>query len=205
MTRLSRHHLMLLFAVSVSTAVSTALLPMLGAPWLLFADMAVRGGVLAAYHTGEERKLDVLLHPPPIRTSWAPGSNVICVENWRGRNGGPHMHLMHLCYSLGSLIAPLLVKPFLGDYYGRDSTANTTGSTRDSIANNSDVGAGGAFQVEDQHLPTNDTISAQGSGIKLLYVICGLLMFLVSVAFLVVGLRYVKTRVLSFLAQRNLT
>eukprot|EP00095_Tigriopus_kingsejongensis_P006926 maker-scaffold44_size478958-snap-gene-3.25 protein:Tk06926 transcript:maker-scaffold44_size478958-snap-gene-3.25-mRNA-1 annotation:"sodium-dependent glucose transporter 1" len=43
------------------------------------------------------------------------GSNVLCMELWRGLNAGPYMHSLHLSFSIGGFLAPILSKPFIGD------------------------------------------------------------------------------------------
>lgn len=48
-------------------------------------------------------------------SSLIAGANVLCLELWRGLNCGPHMHSIHLCFSLGGFLAPLLSKPFIGE------------------------------------------------------------------------------------------
>ncbi len=44
----------------------------------------------------------------------------MCLSIWRGLNSGPYMHSLHFCYSLGALIAPLLVTPFLSHNDGKN-------------------------------------------------------------------------------------
>ena len=39
--------------------------------------------------------------------------NAMCLELWRGENGGPYLHSFHLSFTLGALILPLIMKPFI--------------------------------------------------------------------------------------------
>ncbi|XP_059086779.1 sodium-dependent glucose transporter 1A-like [Tigriopus californicus] len=43
------------------------------------------------------------------------GVNVLCMELWRGLNCGPYMHSIHLSFSIGGFIGPLLSKPFISN------------------------------------------------------------------------------------------
>ena len=39
--------------------------------------------------------------------------NVIILKIWEGRDSGPYMHAIHFTFGLGSLLAPLIARPFL--------------------------------------------------------------------------------------------
>ncbi|XP_059087580.1 sodium-dependent glucose transporter 1-like isoform X1 [Tigriopus californicus] len=47
-------------------------------------------------------------------TSIHCGINALCLEVWRGQNTAPHIHSLHLLFSVGGFIAPLVSKPFIG-------------------------------------------------------------------------------------------
>ncbi|GBM80847.1 Sodium-dependent glucose transporter 1 [Araneus ventricosus] len=100
------------------------------------------------------------------------GLNVCCLNLW-GKECGPFYQALHFTYSFGSLLAPLIVAPFLGDYH-HETFINGTPSFMNKTS---------------MDLSINSTISSQSSEIPSLtyaYSIIGGYAFLVGISFLVV-------------------
>ncbi|CAL1291799.1 unnamed protein product [Larinioides sclopetarius] len=100
------------------------------------------------------------------------GLNVCCLNLW-GKDSGPFYQALHFTYSFGSLLAPLIVAPFLGDYH-HETFINSTRSFLNETSMN---------------LSINSTSSSYGSEIPSLtyaYLIIGGYGLLVAVSFLVV-------------------
>ena len=50
--------------------------------------------------------------------------NAICLEVWQGFNPGPHMHSLHMFYSIGAFVAPIMAKPFLRAASNNNATSS---------------------------------------------------------------------------------
>ncbi len=92
MERFPSHHDLLLFGVTCGGGLLSCLYPYCGHLYAFFALMFCCGFMYGS--------LDA-------------GGNVMCLEIWRGRNGGPYMHSIHFSFSLGAFLAPLIAAPFL--------------------------------------------------------------------------------------------
>ncbi|XP_055952735.1 sodium-dependent glucose transporter 1A-like [Argiope bruennichi] len=109
------------------------------------------------------------------------GLNVCCLNLW-GKESGPFYQALHFTYSFGSLLAPLIVAPFLGDYH-HESLINGTSS----FLNETSV----EFSSNFNNISTNfnNTSNLHGSEIPSLtyaYLIMGGYSLVVAVSFLAV-------------------
>ena len=43
------------------------------------------------------------------------GGNVLCLDVWQGRDGGPYMHSIHFSFAIGAFLSPLIAIPFLSN------------------------------------------------------------------------------------------
>ncbi|GBO29400.1 hypothetical protein AVEN_17899-1, partial [Araneus ventricosus] len=101
------------------------------------------------------------------------GLNVCCLNLW-GKESGPFYQALHFMYGFGSLLAPLIVAPFLGDYHHETFTNNTSSLMNETLR---------------QHpldYSFNSTNSSEIPSLTYAYSIIGGFGFLVSISFLVV-------------------
>lgn len=69
-----------------------------------------------AIHCGMTTPPNISVSSPLFNLAYfsLSGINALCLELWRGHNSAPHVHSLHLLFSVGGFIAPLMSKPFIG-------------------------------------------------------------------------------------------
>ncbi|XP_055952788.1 sodium-dependent glucose transporter 1A-like [Argiope bruennichi] len=100
--------------------------------------------------------------------------SVSCLNLW-GQESGPFYQALHFMYGFGSLLAPLIVAPFLGDYHHElfiNGTSTFLNHTSMDLSFNN----------------TNNSSSSEIPSLTYAYIIMGGFTLLVSVSFLVVGI-----------------
>ncbi|GFY39101.1 sodium-dependent glucose transporter 1 [Trichonephila inaurata madagascariensis] len=101
----------------------------------------------------------------------------VCVLNLWGKDSGPYYQALHFMYGFGSLLAPLIAAPFLGDYHEDDSTNETT-----SFPNKT-------FPLDTMELNFSNSSFSQNSkipSITFAFTIIGVFAALVTISFFVV-------------------
>ncbi|CAL1291790.1 unnamed protein product, partial [Larinioides sclopetarius] len=104
------------------------------------------------------------------------GLNVCCLNLW-GKESGPFYQALHFMYGFGSLLAPLIVAPFLGDYHHETFTNGTSSYRNETLL---------YHHLDYSFNSTNKSDSFEIPPLTYAYSIIGGFGFLVSISFLVV-------------------
>ncbi|CAL1291789.1 unnamed protein product [Larinioides sclopetarius] len=104
------------------------------------------------------------------------GLNAGCLNLW-GKESGPFYPALHFMYGFGSLLAPLIVAPFLGDYHHETFTNGTSSYRNETLLQH---------PLDYSFNSTNKSDSFEIPPLTYAYSIIGGIGFLVSISFLVV-------------------